>query len=147
MGRQNSGRWNISVAWPSGSWITTGSLNAARDLHTATLLPNGKVLAVGGASGPLSSTELYNPTNGTWTTTGALNIKRQWHTATLLTNSMVLVAGGWNSTGHLASAELYNPTNGTWTATGPQFTAQAETIVNEFDVDVTGRFFRIRQVP
>ena len=35
----------------------------------------------------------------------------------------------------------------TWTATGPQFTAQAETIVNEFDVDVTGRFFRIRQVP
>ena len=35
----------------------------------------------------------------------------------------------------------------TWTATGPLFTAQAETIVNKFDVDVTGRFFRIRQVP
>jgi len=35
----------------------------------------------------------------------------------------------------------------TWTATEPQFTAQAETIVNEFDVDVTGRYFRIRQVP
>jgi len=35
----------------------------------------------------------------------------------------------------------------TWTATGPQFTAESETIVNEFDVDVRGRFFRIRQVP
>jgi hypothetical protein len=35
----------------------------------------------------------------------------------------------------------------TWTATGPQFTAQTETIVKEFEVDVTGRFFRIRQVP
>jgi hypothetical protein len=35
----------------------------------------------------------------------------------------------------------------TWTATGPQFTADSETIVNEFDVDVTGRFFRLRQVP
>ena len=35
----------------------------------------------------------------------------------------------------------------TWTATGPQFTAQSEVIVNEFDVDVTGRYFRIRQVP
>jgi len=35
----------------------------------------------------------------------------------------------------------------TWTATGPQFTAQAETIVNEFDVEVTGRYFRIQQVP
>jgi hypothetical protein len=27
------------------------------------------------------------------------------------------------------------------------FTAESETIVNEFDVDVTGRFFRIREVP
>jgi hypothetical protein len=35
----------------------------------------------------------------------------------------------------------------TWTATGPQFTADSESIVTEFDVDVIGRFFRIRQVP
>jgi len=35
----------------------------------------------------------------------------------------------------------------TWTATGPQFTAQDEMIVTEFDVDLTGRYFRIRQVP
>ena len=34
-----------------------------------------------------------------------------------------------------------------WTPTGPRFTAQAEIIVNEFDVDVVGRFFRIREVP
>ena len=34
-----------------------------------------------------------------------------------------------------------------WRATGPQFTAGSETIVHEFDVDVTGRFFQIRQVP
>lgn len=34
----------------------------------------------------------------------------------------------------------------TWTATGPQFKADSETIVTEFDVDVTGRYFRIRQV-
>lgn len=34
-----------------------------------------------------------------------------------------------------------------WEATGPQFTAQSETIVSEFDVDLTGRFFRIREVP
>jgi hypothetical protein len=40
-----------------------------------------------------------------------------------------------------ASADLL-----TWTATGPQFTAEAESIVSEFEVDVTGRFFRIRQV-
>ena len=34
-----------------------------------------------------------------------------------------------------------------WTATGPEFTAESETIVSEFDVDMTGRYFRIRQVP
>ncbi|MBI2928137.1 MAG: LamG domain-containing protein [Verrucomicrobia bacterium] len=34
-----------------------------------------------------------------------------------------------------------------WTAVGPSFTATSETITDEFDVDVTGRFFRIRQVP
>lgn len=35
----------------------------------------------------------------------------------------------------------------TWTPVGPQFTAQQEVITQEFEVDVTGRFFRIRQVP
>jgi hypothetical protein len=34
-----------------------------------------------------------------------------------------------------------------WIPTGPQFTAQSEVITNEFAVNQTGEFFRVRQVP
>src|SRR4029077_15786213 len=46
----------------SGTWTTTDSLNMARDYHTATLLPNGKVLVAGGegTSAILNSAELYD---------------------------------------------------------------------------------------
>src|SRR5207248_1684993 len=95
---------------------TTGSLVNAREFHTATLLPNGKVLVAGGEdSTVLASAELYDPANGTWTATGSLAKARGYHTATLLPNGKVLVAGGL---GAFASAELYDPASGTWTATG-----------------------------
>src|SRR2546423_2352265 len=47
----------------TGSWSVTGSLNAARELHSATLLANGMVLAVGGFDSNFDvspSAELYN---------------------------------------------------------------------------------------
>ena len=79
----------------SGTWSATGSLNTARDYHTATLLPNGKVLVAGGHDGCyLTSAELYDPASGTWSATGSLNTARGHHTATLLPNGKVLVAGG-----------------------------------------------------
>ena len=34
-----------------------------------------------------------------------------------------------------------------WTAVAPPFTATSETLTHQFDVDVTGHCFRIRQVP
>jgi hypothetical protein len=45
----------------SGNWTVTGSLNAARDRHTATLLSNGSVLVAAGdgSNSVLSSAELY----------------------------------------------------------------------------------------
>ena len=74
--------------------------------HTATLLSNGKVLAVAGRLASASdrndntnSAELYNPATGTWTTTGSLTTgPRHSQTATLLPNGQVLIAAGYNFT-------------------------------------------------
>ena len=105
----------------SGVWTATGSLVTGRENHTATLLPNGKVLVAGGLNGmtgALASAELYDPTTGIWTATGSLATAREEHTATLLPNGKVLVAGGFGGGRATASAELYDPATGTWSSTG-----------------------------
>ena len=113
------------------AWLPTGNLSVARASHTATLLPNGKVLAVGGFGGdpyPLDSAELYDPATGTWSATGHLNVAKAGHTATLLPNGQVLVVGQTNirtdvnresPQSNADSAELYDPDTGTWTLTSP----------------------------
>lgn len=91
----------------TGTWSTTGSLIAARYIHTATLLPNGQVLVAGGTNFNtlLSSAELYDPSTGTWSSAGSLANSRDQHTATLLPNGQVLVAGGNGQDGPLSSVE------------------------------------------
>ena len=105
-----------------GIFVETGDLATARFSHTATLLPNGKVLVAGGigvGGMEVGSAELYGPASGTWTLTGSLVNARDGHTATLLPNGKVLVAGGYGTAGPLPSAELYDPATGTWSSTGP----------------------------
>jgi N-acetylneuraminic acid mutarotase len=98
----------------SGTWTATGNMVQARYLHTATLLPDGKVLLAGGDNSHSPSAELYDPLSGSWTATGNMVEARNSQTATLLPDGKVLVAGGDNS----HSAELYDPGSGSWTATG-----------------------------
>jgi hypothetical protein len=73
------------------------------------LLPNGKVLVVGGIgnSDTAGSAELYEPATGTWSLTGSLGTSRYSHTATLKADGKVLVAGGFSGFAPTASAELY----------------------------------------
>ena len=86
----------------------------ARDFHTATLLPNGKVLVAGGANGSgfLASAELYDPATGTWSATGSLNTARYQHTATLLADGKVLVVGGGGNSGFLTQRGTVRPCDG-----------------------------------
>jgi hypothetical protein len=94
-------------------FTATGSLNTARQLHTATLLNNGMVLMAGGGNESgyeIASAELYDSATGAFTYTGSLNTARAYHTATLLNNGTVLIAAGFSSYyDSLASAELYLP--------------------------------------
>jgi len=104
------------------SWTVTGSMMTSRSDHTATLLPDGKVLVAGGITSPpgilLASAELYDPVTGAWTSTGAMSTPRYGHAATLLSDGKVLAVGGFDKDGDLASAELFDPSTGTWATTG-----------------------------
>ncbi len=89
----------------SGTWRATASMASARHVHTATLLPNGKVLVSGTGDGPTSA-EVYDPASGTWSVAASMLTARNGHTVTSLPSGQVLVTGGRNG---VASAELYTP--------------------------------------
>ena len=106
---------------------TVGVIGEQRAGHTATLLPNGKVLVTGGfrkaADGRsqiyFSSAELFDPVKRTFQSTGSMTYRRCGHTATRLKNGLVLIAGGVADMGVLSSAELYNPAAGVFIPISP----------------------------
>src|SRR5437773_6222848 len=57
-----------------GRWKVTGSMANARERHTATLLPDGRVLVAGGADDfiSLASAEVYDRATEVWTATGSM---------------------------------------------------------------------------
>jgi len=140
----------IATAQFVGSFAPTGSLTTERASHTATLLPNGKVLVAGGwatlAGWPVwASAELYDSSTGTFSATGGMTTPRTGHTATLLPDGRVLIAGGGatvNMDGSAqASAELYDPSAGSFAATGSMADGRSghtATLLNTGQVLITG---------
>jgi uncharacterized repeat protein (TIGR02543 family) len=110
----------------TSNWSSAGTLVTGRFIHTTSLLPNGQVLAAGGAGSnnqlaisPMASAELYDPGTNQWVATTALKNARISHTATVLKNGQVLVVGGTGPSGILASAELYDPSGKSWADADP----------------------------
>lgn len=102
-----------------GTFTALPPMTTARQFHTATMLPSGKVLLAGGAtgSGRTDTAELFDPASGTFTAlSDTMTLARQGHTATLLPNGKVLIAGGFTSEGPTKATELFDPATGTFTA-------------------------------
>lgn len=111
----------------SGSPVvtTTGSMAETRAWVNGVLLPDGRVLAVGGADkdaqihqddpidtyGVHHHAEIWDPATGEWTTVAANAEERLYHaTALLLPDGRVLSAGGGRPGPVInATAELYEP--------------------------------------
>lgn len=122
---------------------------------SATLLPDGDVLVVGGQrdGGTLNDARLYHPDTGRWTATAPLHEGRSQHTSFLLPTGEVLVLGGRRvtpakgsvsappSTEDLQVMELYAPASGHWSRSAPMPEPRAGaqmTLLRNGQVLVTG---------
>jgi hypothetical protein len=117
----------------AGHITPTGSMTAIRFDHAAALLPDGKVLVVGGIerNGVMQpAAEVFDPLIGRFILTGKPQTLHGWGvTATALRDGKVLVAGG--STGcdspcYTASAELYDSSTRAFTPTGGMVVPRAD---------------------
>lgn len=110
-----------------GNWTTTSNLSQARSNSASVLLPDGRILLIGGdgGSGALSSAELFG-TDGAVTPAAAMNVARSRHFAVVMSDSRVLVGGGTTTGGATTnSAEIYDPTANSWTQINSLTSARA----------------------
>ena len=82
--------FGISCSEP-GSFLPTGSMAVRRCPHTATFLPNGTMLLVGGES---VVGEIHDPSKGSFAFSVLTEFNRSGRSATLPQNGNVLVVGG-----------------------------------------------------
>jgi hypothetical protein len=105
----------VDLAASQPSWSYTGSMNEPRRSLNAVLLPDGKVLAIGGNRGthnyddPVFNSEMYDPATGIWTLGPSQAAPRAYHsTALLLPDGRVLSAGQTDGPMQ-TTAEIYSP--------------------------------------
>jgi hypothetical protein len=107
----------IDFSDPDPAWQPTGSMNFGRAHFNPVLLPDGKVLAIGGGLAqtddlygePVLNAEMYDPATETWIELPAQVYGRMYHsTAVLLPDGRVISAGQDSGEGAYAG-EIYEP--------------------------------------
>jgi Galactose oxidase, central domain/Kelch motif len=126
--------------------IPTVPLVTPRAVHTATLLPSGEVLLVGGCTVDScelddggATTELFDPRANRFRAGPRLMTPRDGHAAIALRGGGVLVVGGWTPSGATATAERFDGTR--FVRTGPMRVARGAptaTMLRDGRVLVTG---------
>jgi Galactose oxidase, central domain/Kelch motif len=107
----------LSSASRGGTVLPASPMLEPRSGHSATVLPDGRVLIAGGMRRNRDiyrSAELYDPGSGAFKGTGEMHVGRVGQAAVLLRSGKVLIAGGWVGYGATDSAELYDPFLGTF---------------------------------
>ncbi|MFJ4193154.1 Kelch repeat-containing protein [Pseudomonas sp. NPDC089534] len=128
-----------------GSFVPAAPMNVPRASHSATVLPDGDVLVVGGfngmalaswgmggtrgttgqapwhhlgkgLSGALADVERYSLSNNAWTRVAALPEPRSGHQAVCLNSGQVMVIAGSGAAGSINGVELYSPATDQWAA-------------------------------
>jgi len=148
---------------PDTATSTSAGMDA-RDDHTASLLPNGEVLLVGGETGfgsdpPYTAilspiAELREADSGLFVATGSIALGREASSATLLNDGRVLIAGGlihdglsWQA---VNEAEVYDPSSGTFTVVSKMNAAHAchtATLLQNGKVLISGGSYPTPAVP
>jgi hypothetical protein len=107
----------------TGRWTAASTMDTARGHHTATLLPDGRILVVGGNEpyqgpfhfdgweAPLAATELYDPVTDEWTVTASMSLPRTMFAAAIAGNALVVVG---NVAGSAPTSERYEVASGVW---------------------------------
>lgn len=102
-----------------GTFSPTGDMQEARSYHSASLLPDGKVLVAGGliwdfdtnAFVGRDTSEVFDPSTGQFTLSGPMMTARYRHASASLGGGRILVAGGTKGENYpndfLDSAEIY----------------------------------------
>ena len=113
----------------TGTFAATGNMTTGRAQHTATLLPDGRVLI---ASKTDLSAETYDPSTETFTATRDM-VAHPYpgQVTTFLQDGRVFIAG-------YPTAQIYDPVTGTFAATGP-YAAPAPAILQTSTLLADGR--------